>query len=225
MQTEIIEADLDLENWITGTSYAQAKVTIYRNPALMAEYEPLLERIAELEEQAETATDEALSGEGGGTSVAHLKEASLGEVSELDRLYEQAEALHARFEADAEVWTLRALDPIEIDELREQVPQPIPPKPLAVDADDAARAEHQKARNTYKRELAEWGIDYNLKAIARSVLSVIVAGKQVPTPDEVMLTALPKRPGGPRHVETLARAIVQVSNNEVTLLAPHRKRA
>ena len=230
MQTEFIEADLDLENWITGTSYAQAKVTIYRNPALLAEYEPLMERIEELEQAIERDGDSEESL----TAEAHPHADSHGEASltddtqtndELAELYQQAEQLHAKFMADAEVWTLRALEPNEITELQATNTRPLPPKPLAMDATDEQRGEHQADRDAYQKALEAWGLDLNLRSIAKAVIGVTVAGRDVPKPDITQLSVLPNRPGGYRHVVTLADAIVTVSGQEVGLLAPHRRRA
>jgi len=213
MATELVETEIDLENWITGTSYAQAKVTIYRNPALIAEYEPLLERIKELEAKEVPADDpEAGLGDETPTTIN----------AELEKLYIEAERLHAKYESDKEVWTLRALEPSEITELRDVEPRPVAPKVLPSDADDAARGAHQLARDAYQKANEAWSVAYTLRAIERAVIGVVVAGREVPKPNASMLEYLPKRAGGHRHVMQLGDAIMQASSQEPAILAPHR---
>lgn len=211
-KTEIVETEIDLENWITGTSYAQAKVTIYRNPALLAEYEPLMAKIATLEAVTTEPDGEADLTSHSATSI----------TAELADLYAQAEELHAMFEDDKEVWTLRALEPTEVTELSDAEPRPIAPAPLPRDADDEARTAHQSARAAFNKANDEWAMGFNLRCIERSVQTVEVAGRVVPTPNGAMLGALPKRPGGYKHVTKLADAIMQASSQEPAILAPHR---
>jgi len=206
---ELVETEIDLENWIYGTSYMQAKVTIYRNPALLAEYEPLLERIENLEQAS-----------GKNDPEAGLTDASTS--AELEELYAKADALAARFEADKEVWTVRALEPHEVTDLRDSIKRPTAPAPLPRDADDATREAHQAEKDEYNKAMEQWALGYNLSAIELAVLEVEVAGRKVPKPTGPMLSVLPKRPGGYRHVTQLGNAIMQASSQEPAILAPHR---
>src|SRR5690606_24540439 len=54
-----VKGDTSLDDWIDGVSYLQADVTIYRNPALLAEYRPLLARIDDLEGERAALVEDA----------------------------------------------------------------------------------------------------------------------------------------------------------------------
>lgn len=245
MSTEFKAADVDVEDWINGVSYLQADVTIYRNPALLAEYNPLLNKIEALEEEREElaapdqdteVTDTSLDGKTTTTRVLagersmREKAAEDPRVAQIDEelvpLYERAEELHRRFTNDTEVWTLRKVEPAEADRVREELGGvPTEPTPLAKNASKTMRAKHVEELQAWYDEMKAFSLEFTLNALAFSVLKVVVNGKEVPPPTIEQLRQIMARPGGPSHIDELAKAMDSLTAEGVNIVAPHRSRA
>ena len=142
MSTDYELNQTPLEDWIEeGVSFLQANVTIYRNPSIYAQYQPLLEQIqtleAELAPAAKPKKESSLGEDSLGDQVrAAQTDESLaddgltGEMrARLEELYTEAEALWKVYSDDAEVWTLRRLDEAEVREVQAGMDLPLPVAP------------------------------------------------------------------------------------------------
>lgn len=244
-QTEFEAADVEIDDWISGTSFLQAKHTIYRNPAMFAEYQPVLNRIEVLEQEldalmapdeGDVVEDRALDGEAA-MAPAPSADRALGEKpvespraaelrAELDELTAKANEMWEQYSSDVEVWQLRKLEQPEaaaiVAEIGDSPSEPTPPsknaKPQTVTA--------------YKRKVDEWykatrayAVRYNLHVVAAATMNVTVAG--VPrgkvTPEQ--MERLLARPGGRDHVTELVDVIEKLSFEGVDIVAPHRSGA
>lgn len=231
MAVNIEQTDIDVEDWIDGVSYTQARVTIHRNPALYAQYEPLLAKIeaAEAEvaeytqERDDDGDDEAL-----GDAAGAAGEQSLGDPGakaardRLDALHSEAEALVKRYEDDVEVWHLRALDRDEIAEVLERHPRPVQPKRPT----EKAAA---KTKDAYRQRIIDWTKEAsaaqheaNLDMLALAVMHVEVKGVEKPAPSLEGIRRVAKRPHGSRHIDELMSALNSITSQEVEISAPHR---
>lgn len=246
MNPEIIERDdVDPDDWITGTSYTECRVNIYRNPAIWAEIQPLYQQIQAAEQTVvdleaaatppqQEQTDESSLAEAAAPIAVPAGEESLGDVAvvesetlaaargELDRLIAIAEEAYARYEADTEVWTLRALDE---DEMREcirlaGIEQPVEPMRFSRDASKATRRKYFAAADTYAREMKAWAEAVNILCIQKACRGVVVAGVEKPTPSVESMQLLAKRPGGTMHIKRLSDALASISAREVEIAAP-----
>jgi hypothetical protein len=243
----VANPDVSVEDWIGGVTFLQTKVTLYRNPAIYAEYKPLLDQIAAAEQElaALTAEDEpgeqperAMSGADAEAPMSEPKgERALGEkpapaprIQEaqqtLDALYERAEQLYAAYEKDVEVWTLRKLSDDEIDAIRKElggVPkQPTKPGPKAK---PQARTAYVQKFEKWLEQMSEFADEVNLRAVAKAVVSVEVKGAKVPNPtldDMRRFATLPARAG---HLGVLVAALNELTVEGVGIAAPHRPRA
>ncbi|MCZ2261587.1 hypothetical protein [Isoptericola sp. QY 916] len=232
--------DVAVEDWIDGVSYVQTKVTIYRDPAMYAEYEPLLEKIdeadalvAELEaEHAPEKSDDSALGEDGAASTFGA-ESSLGETEQVpkaladararrDELIAEAEALYARYEANREVWHIRALDQDEIRELADDVGIPETPDPLRSGATAAQQKAYTRRVEKHIEDLRKAKEEVDLRGLARAVQSVEVAGETKAAPSLDGLRRVKSRPGGRRHIRDLTSALERITLQEVQIAAPHR---
>jgi len=236
--------DVAVEDWIDGVSYVQTKVTIFRDPAMYAEYEPLLEKIdeadalvAELEaEHAPEKPDDATLGDGaalGGEAAASGAESSLGETEQvpqaladararLAELVGEAEELYARYEANREVWHIRALDQDEIREIADEVGIPETPDPLRSGATAAQQKAYMRRVEKHVEDIRKAKEEIDLRGLARAVQSVEVAGEAKPAPSLDGLRRVKARPGGRRHIRDLTAALERITLEEVQIAAPHR---
>jgi hypothetical protein len=225
----IEDVDIDVEDWIDGVTYTQVRVTLYRNPALYAEYEPLAALIevaesdlAELEGVArpdsDAPSDEASIGDAPSTAAQEAAAAR----ERLDGLYAKAEALHERFESDREVWSLRALAQQEVADIIAAHPRPPEPSRPKSGSTAAQRA-------AYARRVEKWAVDarpiqhrINAEMLSAATVQVDVNGaiKPAPTPEGVERVRI--RPHGERHIAQLLAALEQITAQEVTIPAPHR---
>lgn len=241
-ETEFKAVDVDVEDWIGGTSFLQADHTIYRNPAMWREYQPVLDKIDELEQQIEdlTAPDEdavtperALSGEESLTP-APVGDRALGEApaeaprvaelrAERDKLVTQANEMYEQYAADVEVWRLRKLEEDEMVALREAIGEPpTEPNPPSKNARPQAITLYTRRYDAHLRAMADYVVKYNVRAVVAATLGVTVRGvdRGTVTVDQVerMLT----RPGGKQHVTELYDVIEKLSLEGVDMVAPHR---
>ncbi|GAB6937074.1 hypothetical protein ACQP60_18960 [Isoptericola variabilis] len=235
--------DVAVEDWIDGVSYVQTKITIYRDPAMYAEYEPLLEKIdeadalvAELEaEHAPEKPDDATLGDAalGGDAAASDAESALGETEQvpqaladararLAELVAEAEALYARYEANREVWHIRALDQDEIREIANEVGIPETPDPLRSGATAAQQKAYTRRIEKHVEDIRKAKEEIDLRGLARAVQRVEVAGEVKPAPSLDGLRRVKARPGGRRHIRDLTSALERITLEEVQIAAPHR---
>ena len=97
MSTEYELNETPLEDWIDeGVSFLQAKVTIYRNPALYAQYQPLLDQIRSLEQELAPKKQKAKKDASLEESLgdAPVGEEALGEDSLTTAMNERLEELY-----------------------------------------------------------------------------------------------------------------------------------
>lgn len=229
---------VEIEDWINGVSFVQTTETIYRNPALWAEYEPILKELETLSAQLdsvvkpqESSLDEMSLGDGGPASSgeASLGEGTTPEVQALERrfaeLQVQADEVYARYAADTEVWHLRQLDQVDdvapiVQQFQGQVPAE--PRPLGTGATPAKLRAYDLRLQKYGTALAEMALEVNLRCLALATMKVVVAGEEKPAPSVEGLRALRTRPGGSRHFRQLVSAVERISLREVEIAAPHR---
>lgn len=235
MATEFKSEDADLESWIDdGVSFLQAEVKIYRNPAIFAKYQPIMDRIRILEDQLKPKKEKrerSLDEESvGGDQAAAFTDESLGdslksEVEQaIDKAYAEAEKLWAEYSEDCEVWTLRRLNEEEVTEEREKLGD-LPEPPGKISTTKAS----QKMREKWAEEMAEWAeaMDtYNNElhtiCLSKAVISVNVKGKVLKGVSVDGIRRLKKRPGGDQHFKELREAMNALTLEGVSIMAPHR---
>ena len=235
-----IQDGVSVEDWIGGVSYLQAEHTIHRNPALVAKYQPLMDKISALEAERERllgprtiSRTEEESLDASKEEPAALEE-SLGEgnalVSEiheaLKALYAEAEALWEEYSSDVEVWVLRRLDENEAAEILEEVGGlPKAPKSPAKGASPSEKKKYAGLFQEWSETVQARNRDLNYACLAKAVVKVTVRGKEVPAPDSDALKRLSTRPGGQRHIRDLISVMETLSGEGPEITAPHRKRA
>lgn len=246
-KTEIEAVDVDVQDWIAGVSFLQSKVTIYRDPAIFAEYEPLLAKIEQLEAELEdlTAPDEpdepddvalaerTMSGEEP-MSRARAEDRALGEKpvedprigqlrAELEPLYKRAKELYERYQNDTEVWTLRKLDQPEIDALTADAGEmPTEPDVPGKNAKPAARTLYRRRVEKYLQEMKVYTLEVNLRLLAAATLNVHVGGKDRGPVSLEQMRRVDQRPGGRGHTNALYEALDKIQSEGVEIIAPHR---
>lgn len=240
-------AEVTVEDWIMGVSFVQTTETIYRNPALWAEYEPIEAEMARISAELDriiapptpSVGEESLGGRPGvanGAAAVPAGEESIGEavtppeVTALEvrfkELQQQAEEVAARYAGDTEVWHLRQLDqereitPI-VEEYQAQLPKE--PRPLGTGATPAKLRAHDQRLQAYGKELAKIAFEVNLRCVAAATLKVVVAGEEKPAPSVEGLRALTTRPNGQKHFRQLVNAVERISTQEVEIPVPHRE--
>lgn len=244
-KTEFEAADVEIDDWISGTSFLQAKHTIYRNPAMFAEYQPVLNRIDVLEQELDAlmAPDEddvveerALDGEAAmapappadrALGEKHVESPRVAELrAELDELTAKANEMWEQYSSDVEVWQLRKVEQDEAAAIVAEIGEP-PTEPTAPRKD----AKPQTV-TVYKRKFDEWhkamqayAVRYNLHVVATATMNVTVAGvdRGKVTPEQ--MERLLARPGGRDHVTELVDVIEKLSFEGVDIVAPHRSGA
>lgn len=238
MATEYELTETPIEDWIDeGVSFLQAKVTLYRNPAIYAQYGPLLEQIRALEgelapKKEKSKRDGSLDEESLGGAPAG--EESLGEDSlttamsqRLEELYTEAENLWKIYSEDVEVWTLRRLDDHEVRAVQEEMDIPVPTAPPAMNpkASPSAKTAHAKKFEKFITEMKTYTEELNIRCLALAVMDVVVKGDKKPAPSLEGLRRLRARPGGVVHVRELIAALESLTAEGVNIMAPHRSGA
>lgn len=244
-ETEFEAADVDVEDWIDGVSFLQAKHTIYRNPAMFAEYQPLLARIDVLEQEIDglTAQDEddvveerALAGEATLTS-APTADRALGEKpvepprvaelrEELEKLTRQANDMWEKYAADVEVWRLRKLEQDELKALHEELGgPPAEPRRLSKDAKPQAVTAHVRRFDAWLADSRAYTRRYNVRCVALATIGVTVQGVDRGKVTVEQVERVLTRPGGEDHVLELVDVIKLLSVEGVDIVAPHRSGA
>lgn len=247
MATKFESKDVDVEDWIDkGVSYLQAEVTIYRNPAIYAKYAPLLESIQALEAERakilgpqtkrKSSREESL-GDDVPTTLPKGEEtlgegnALLQEINDaLEAKHTEAKALWEAYSANTEVWTLRRLDEVEIEEERvtmaaEGRELPTPPPDLPARASNQMKTAHAKKLEKFLKDINDYAEELNLRCLARGALSVVVQGQEKPVPSLEGFRKLSTRPGGKKHIGELVQALENLSIEDVNIMAPHREGA
>lgn len=237
MSTEFELNQTPIEDWIEeGVSFLQANVTIYRNPSIYAQYQPLLDQIQALETELAPAPkskkEASLGEEALGDQVrAAQEEESLaddGLTSEmrarLEELYTEAERLWKLYSDDVEVWTLRRLDEAEVKEVQQgmEMPLPIAPNKPGNKPSNQMQAAYVKKFETFIVGMKEYSDELNIRCLARAVLKVVVKGEEKPPPSLEGLRRLKKRPGGESHIRELVEALENLTAEGVNIMAPHR---
>lgn len=244
-KTEFEAADVAVEDWISGTSFLQAKHTIYRNPAMWADYQPVLDRIEVLEQQIDALTapdeddvveDRALDGEATLTS-APTTDRALGEKpvehprvaelrAELEELTAKANEMWEQYSSDVEVWQLRKLESAEAAAIVDVVGEPpAEPRPPSKNAKPQAITAYTKRVDAWQKAMRAYVVRYNLHVVATATMSVTVAGvdRGKVTPEQ--MERVHARPGGEQHLAELISIIEQLSAEGVDIVAPHRSGA
>lgn len=222
-----VKGDTSLDDWIDGVSYLQADVTIYRNPALLAEYRPLLARIDDLEGERAALVEDAPESDPEAslaskkTKTSHPRIADID--AELETLMNRAEELYKKFTADVEVWTMRKIEDLEVAEIQKELgPSPEMPKKLPKNARAQVRAERDAAIEAWSQEMMKYTSELNVRCVHRAALKVHVKGKDREVPDLDGMRRILHRPGGTDHINELAKALHRLSAEGVDIVAPHR---
>lgn len=245
-KTEFEAVDVDVEDWIGGVSFLQASHTIYRNPAMWADYQPVLDRIEVLEQEIDALTapeeddvveDRALAGEATLTAAASTADRALGEKpveaprvaelrAELETLTKRANEMWENYSADVEVWRLRKLEESELKALAEKIGDPpAEPRRLSKDAKPQAVTAYTKRFDAWYQAMQEYTARWNLHCLALATMSVTVAGVDRGGVTVDQLERVRSRPGGAQHVVELVDVLEQLSVEGVDIVAPHRSGA
>lgn len=235
MSTDFELNETPIEDWIEeGVSFLQAKVTLYRNPSIYAEYQPVMDQIRTLERElaptkVKQKRDASLDEEALGDSAAG--EQSLGDDDltialneRLEELYTTAERLWKTYSEDVEVWTLRRLDEPEVQAIQKEMDLPLPtaPNKPANKPSPSVQTAYVKKFETFIMGMKEYTEELNLRCLAIAVLGVVVKGVEKPAPSLEGLRRLKTRPGGTTHVRELIAALESLTAEGVNILAPHR---
>ena len=234
MSTEYELNDTPLEDWIdNGVSFLQAKVTIYRNPSIYAEYRPLLDDIRALEQELapkargprrELSLDEESLG--AGTSEQALSEDGLTTemTARLEGLYKEAERLWDLYSKDVEVWTIRRLDSQEVKDIQKGMELDLPTQPNKPGSKPSKQMQSAYVRKfeAFIEAMKEYTDELNLRCLALAVMGVVVKGEEKPAPSLDGLRRLKGRPGGEGHIQELVAALESLVAEGVNILAPHR---
>jgi hypothetical protein len=223
MSTDYELNQTPLEDWIEeGVSFLQANVTIYRNPSIYAQYQPLLEQIQTLEAELAPATkpkkESSLGEEALGDQVrAAQQDESLaddgltGEMrARLEELYTEAERLWKLYSDDAEVWTLR---------------RPVAPNKPGAKPSNQMQTAYLKKFETFILGMKDYTEELNIRCLARAVMKVVVKGEEKPAPSLEGLRRVKARPGGQSHIRELIEALESLTAEGVNIMAPHRSGA
>lgn len=240
MPTEYELTDTPVEDWIEeGVSFLQANVTIYRNPSIYAQYQPILEQIRNLEAELAPAAKPKKEASLGEESLGDQVKAAQGEESladdgltgemraRLEELYTEAERLWKVYTDDAEVWTLRRLDETEVRDIQKgmDLPLPVAPNKVSEKASNQMKAAHLKKFEAFIVAMKEYTDELNLRCLALAVLKVVVKGEQKPAPSLAGLRRVKTRPGGELHLRELIEALESLTAEGVNIMAPHRSGA
>lgn len=241
MSTEYEITETPVEDWIEeGVSFLQANVTIHRNPAIYAEYQPVLEEIQALEKhlapkktrtkrEAALGDEESLGGDTSGEESLAEEDSLTASVRErLEELYKTAEALWEQYSKDVEVWTLRRVDNHEVEAVQEQMREemnlvvPPPPPALNPKASPSAKTAHAKKFEKFIRDMKAYTDELNIRCLELAVIKVVVKGVEKPAPSLAGLRRVKARPGGTDHIHELVEALENLTKEGVNILAPHR---
>ena len=235
MSTEYELNQTPIEDWIEqGVSFLQANVTLYRNPSIYAEYQPVLEQIRSLEAELapkrkpkrEASLEETLGDD--------PREESLGEDDltiemhgRLEELYGKAEVLWKQYSEDVEVWTLRRLDESEVAEVQKGMDLPIPEQPNkpGTKPSKQMQAAYVRKFENFIETMREYSEELNIRCLQIAVLKVVVKGEEKPAPSLEGLRRLRARPGGANHIRELIAALESLTSEGVNIMAPHRSGA
>lgn len=241
MSINIEQVDIEVEDWIDGVSFTQVKVQIHRNPALYADIKPLYEEIDAAEAdlarlvaraaQGQRTSDESSLGEESATPAPVDGEESLGEpVAEpetvtsarahLEDLYERAEALYARYDADKEIWTLRAMEPAEVRAVTADLEVPDEPKKPGKDAHPRTATAYRAKYDAWLKAMAEFTAESKYRIVQAAVVQVEVAGSVKPAPSLEGIRRVASRPGGKKHFDELVLALEAITMQDVVIPAP-----
>jgi hypothetical protein len=241
-KTEFEAVDVDIDDWIDGTSFLQATHTIYRNPAMYAEYGPLLGRIEALEQEIadltaaddlEFTSEQSLAGEEALTAPASADRA-LGEKStedarvvearaELERLIVQANEMWEQYSSNVEVWRLRKLDQSERVEITKKLGEPpAEPRGLSKNAKPQAKTAYIKRFDAWYKAMQDYTAQYNLHCLAAATMGVTVAGEDRGGVTVEQMERIQSRPGGADHMLELLGVLERLSTEGVEIVAPHR---
>lgn len=245
--TEFEAVDIDVEDWISGTSYLQAKHTIYRNPAMYAEYQPILARMEGLQQEISDLTaedepaagdDRPLAGEESLTAAsAPTADRALGEApteaprlvearAELERLTVKANGMWEQYAADVEVWQLRKLEQPEAEAIKDEMGEPpAEPRGLTKGAKPQAVTAYTKRFDAWVKAMQDYVERYNVRCVAAATMSVTVQGTDRGGVTVEQVERILGRPGGKQHVAELNAVVEQLSFEGVDIVAPHRSGA
>lgn len=236
MSTEYELNDTPIEDWIDqGVSFLQANVTLYRNPSIYAQYQPVIEQIRSLEmelapkkkSKRESSLEEALGDDGVGEETL-AEDGLTGELNtRLEELYAEAERLWEQYSQDVEVWTLRRVDEQEVEAIRDGMDIPLPTQPGKPGAKPSKQmqAAYAKKFEAFIKGVKDYSDELNLRCLQIAVLKVVVKGEEKPPPSLEGLRRLKARPGGANHIRELVGGLESLATEGVNIMAPHRSGA
>ncbi len=201
----LAEEDFDLDEWLSTGTLARRAVPIYNDPALVAEFDMLQQRL----------TDAA--------SRVVVGDASMGDSAEVNELYEQMQALHARWEASKATWTVRALTEDEVDEITAAHPDPDVPNILGGDKPAVGTPEHDArlaAGQEYLAAREKVVTARNLAMIARAVVEIRTSKGVRRSVTIEQLRRLRARPHGKSQTQRLLDAVASATTGDVDIPRP-----
>ena len=234
MSTEYELTSTPIEDWIDeGVSFLQANVTLYRNPAIYAEYQPVIDQIRSLEAELapkkvrqkrdasleeslgdDAPAEESLAEDGLTTALNHR----------LEKLYAEAERLWKLYSEDVEVWTLRRIDEQEVREVQKDMDLPLPTQPgkPGKNPSKQMQAAYVRKFEAFIGAMKDYTDELNIRCLVIAVLGVVVKGEKKPAPSLEGLRRLKLRPGGAAHIRELVTALESLTQEGVNIMAPHR---
>lgn len=184
------------DQWLETGTVAQRSVPIYGRPDLFAKYEDLARRRA-VEAEIED------------------EEKSLGD-STLADLDEEIASLYHQWQASKTVWYIRALQPDEIEEIREEVNFPEEPKP-GKDENEVA----PEVRREYEREAEAANTRANQIFVSRALVKVENnAGDVVQTKISPERVGVMRKKLGDQQILRLQAAAMVAATQEASIPVP-----
>lgn len=184
------------DQWLETGTVAQRSVPIYGRPDLFAKYE-------DLERRRQIAAE------------VDQEERSLGDSSLAD-IDEEINALYKQWQESKTVWYIRALQPDEIDQARDEVNFPDEPKPAEGEKELSA-----EARREYEREAEAANTRANQIFVARSLVKIENSRGEVVresiTPEQVKVM---REKLGDQQILRLVAAAMVAATQEVSIPVP-----
>lgn len=223
---DITPETFDLMAWIESGTVATRQVTIHNDPALAVEFEALEAEYAAAEKAAAAASED------GPLSAPDPRPGIEARMTDL----------HARWEASAATWTVRALAHEDVEATfdvdRGGVGHPKQPTPPAANAPEKLRERYAERLMDWARAVSEADRERTLHIIAAAVTAIETPkgrierepGFLIATVD--MLRALRDRPHGEQWVGVipttqgqkitglLARAVMKATESDVDVPRP-----
>lgn len=193
------------DDWIGGASIATRSVAIHAKPGLYADYQ-------KLERELKIAEDMTKG------------ETSIGDTG-VDDVLEKMKALYDEWMASKSTWIVQAISEDQVKAIRETVPFPEPPPPVADDADKAVKSAHDKAIEVHNADFTKANNEANLLILVDAVTRIEFADGR--TVDGVTADQLRKMRStlGSRQMLSLVQAATLAALEEPEIPSPFSQRS